>query len=491
MTDTRCDLLIVGAGPAGMAAACEARERGLSVIVADESASPGGQIYRDAATSPLQSVAALGRDYAAGRPLIERFLACGATYWPQTLVWQIAREPRDGHTETVAMLTRGSAVDAANGRAASGTLAVNARAVLIATGAQERPWPIRGWTLPGVMGVGAAQTMFKSAGLVPGAQTVLAGSGPLLWLFASQLLDAGRRIAAIVDTTPTNAYANALRHLPRALKAADYLLKGWRMMRAVRRAGIAIHRHARDVEIIGGERARAVRFVDGAGHAQQIDASLVLLHQGVMASTNLSRGTGCAHEWDAQAACWRPQTDAWCRSSVADVWIAGDGAGIGGAQAAIWAGTLAALDIAAQLGALDTPQRDRASRAPRAALNRHLAVRPLLDALYTPPAAARLPADDVIVCRCEEVTAGDIRRIARQGCMGPNQMKAFSRCGMGPCQGRWCGTTVGELIADAQKRTPADVGYYRVRAPVKPVTISQLAQAVPVDTDVERGEFPS
>jgi bacterioferritin-associated ferredoxin len=118
-------------------------------------------------------------------------------------------------------------------------------------------------------------------------------------------------------------------------------------------------------------------------------------------------------------------------------------------------------------------------------------VRPLLDALYTPPAAARLPADDVIVCRCEEVTAGDIRRIARQGCMGPNQMKAFSRCGMGPCQGRWCGTTVGELIADAQKRTPADVGYYRVRAPVKPVTISQLAQAVPVDTDVERGEFPS
>ena len=110
MTDTRCDLLIVGAGPAGMAAACEARERGLSVIVADESHAPGGQIYRDAATSPLQSIDALGRDYAAGRPLIERFLACGAQYLPQTLVWQIARETHGERAEVVAMLTRGSAV---------------------------------------------------------------------------------------------------------------------------------------------------------------------------------------------------------------------------------------------------------------------------------------------------------------------------------------------------------------------------------------------
>ncbi|SEK06000.1 FAD/NAD(P)-dependent oxidoreductase [Paraburkholderia diazotrophica] len=494
MTDTRCDLLIVGAGPAGMAAACEARERGLSVIVADEGHAPGGQIYRDVSTSPLRSIAALGKDYAAGRPLIEHFFACGAQYLPHTLVWQIGREERTGATEAVAMLTRGNAADAGNAHGldhASGTLAVHARAVLLATGAQERPWPIRGWTLPGVMGVGAAQTALKSAGLVPCAQTVLVGSGPLLWLFGSQLLEAGRRIAAIVDTTPPDAHTKALRHLPRALRAADYLLKGWRMMRAVRRAGIAIHHHALDVEIIGDTRAGAVRFVDGAGNARQIEASLMLLHQGVIPSTNLARATGCAHEWDARTACWHPQTDAWGRSSVADVWIAGDGAGIGGAQAAAFAGTLAALDVAAQLGALDTLTRDRASRAPRAALNHHLAVRPLLDALYTPPPASRLPTDEVIVCRCEEVTAGEIRRIAARGCTGPNQMKAFSRCGMGPCQGRLCGTTVGELIAHAQARDPADVGYYRIRAPVKPVTIAQLAQAMPVDTDVARGEFPS
>ncbi|EEA02736.1 BFD domain protein (2Fe-2S)-binding domain protein [Burkholderia sp. H160] len=491
MTDLRCDLLIVGAGPAGMAAACEARERGLAVIVADEGHAPGGQIYRDASGSPLRSVAALGKDYAAGRPLIERFRACGAQYLPQTLVWQIAHESDTDRTEPVAILTRGNPAEVDSASSQAGTLAVHARAVLIATGAQERPWPVRGWTLPGVMGAGAAQTVLKSAGLVPCAQTVLVGSGPLLWLFASQLVAAGRRIEAIVDTTPSNAYVNALRHVPRALRAADYLLKGWRMMRTVRRARIAIHRHARDVEVVGDTQARAVRFIDGEGNAHQIDASLVLLHQGVIPSSNLARATGCAHEWDAASACWRPQTDAWGRSSVAQVWIAGDGAGIGGAKAAACTGALAALDIAVQLDMLDASARNRASRVPRAALNRHLAIRPLLDALYTPQPESRLPADEVIVCRCEEVTAGEIRRIAALGCTGPNQMKAFSRCGMGPCQGRWCGTTVGELIASTQARDIADVGYYRIRAPVKPVTIAQLAQALPADADVARGEFPS
>jgi NAD(P)H-nitrite reductase large subunit len=124
-------------------------------------------------------------------------------------------------------------------------------------------------------------------------------------------------------------------------------------------------------------------------------------------------------------------------------------------------------------------------------MKRHLAVRPLLDALYTPPAALRRPADDVIVCRCEEVTAGEIRAIAAIGCQGPNQMKAFSRCGMGPCQGRWCGATVGELIAQVQERAVGDVGYYRIRAPIKPVTVDEIADSIALGDDFTRGEFPS
>jgi thioredoxin reductase len=481
-TQPQCDLLIVGAGPAGLSAAIEARRTGLQVIVADEGEAPGGQIYRNVAHSPLADAHVLGDDYLAGRDMIERFDASGAKLLSASTVWQIAFE----HNRLVAMLTRRP-----QGRDAGGTLDVAARAVLVATGAQERPWPVRGWTLPGVMGVGAAQTLLKSSGLVPSRGAVLAGCGPLLWLFASQLLNAGRQVSAIIDTTPRGAWRAAFPHALPALAGADYLLKGARMMRAVKRAGIPVHRAARAVSIEGAGQAERVCFVDEHGVPRSIDTSLVLLHQGVIPSTHLPRSLGCEHAWDAASACWRPRTDARGRSSVERIWIAGDGAGIGGAKAAAHAGTLAALDVARELGVLDAPSRDARSRSALRAMKRHLAVRPLLDALYTPRAALRRPADDVIVCRCEEVTAGEIRRIAALGCQGPNQMKAFSRCGMGPCQGRWCGTTVGELIAQVQERAVADVGYYRIRAPIKPVTVDEIADSIALDDDFTRGEFPS
>jgi NADPH-dependent 2,4-dienoyl-CoA reductase/sulfur reductase-like enzyme len=476
--ELQCDLLIVGAGPAGMAAAIEARGRGLSVIVADEGAHAGGQIYRQAAHSRVADTErVLGADYTAGRALIARFMASGAQYFPQTLVWQI--EP--GATISAMLTRRGEQ---------GGTTSVQTRALLLATGAQERPWPIRGWTLPGVMGVGAAQTMLKSGGLVPGPDTVLAGSGPLLWLYASQVLQAGRTLRAIVDTTPRGASLSALRHLPRALRASEYLFKGLRMMHAVRRSGIEIYRAAHDVEVLGDVQAKALRFRVG-DQQHEVAAGLILLHQGVVPGSNAARSIGCAHQWDEAQACWRPRLDSWGRSSVKRVWIAGDGAGIGGAKAAEHAGQLAALDIAADLQRIALAVRERDSRTARAALDRHLALRPLLDALYTPSSSLRRPADDVIVCRCEEVSAGEIRRIARLDCAGPNQMKAFSRCGMGPCQGRWCGTTVSELLAEVQGRRPEEVGYYRIRAPIKPVTIDELATALPSDNDFVRGEFPS
>jgi thioredoxin reductase len=477
MTQLKCDLLIVGAGPAGMRAAIVAQGAGLSVIVADEGEGAGGQIYRNAADSPLENIDVLGPDYVSGRALIQRFAQSGAKHLARCVVWQIAFEG----DRAVAMLTR----------AGEGSLEVEARAVLVATGAQERPWPVRGWTLAGVMGIGAAQTLLKSAGLAPSRDAVLAGSGPLLWLFASQLIEAGRDVRAIIDTTPRDAWRPALQHALPALRGADYLLKGLRMMRAVKRAGMPVYRNVTGFHVHGRDRAESVRFVDNQRMQRSIDTSLVLLHQGVIPSTQLARSLGCEHEWDARSACWRPRTDARGRSSVARVWIAGDGAGIGGAKAAAHAGAIAALDIARELGAIDAPSRDARSRAESRALHRHLAVRPLLDALYTPPAALRRPADDVIVCRCEEVSAGEIRRVASLGAQGPNQMKAFSRCGMGPCQGRWCGTTVGELIAEVQDRRVCDVGYYRIRAPIKPVTVQEIAESIALDDSFSRGEFPS
>src|SRR5205085_8058350 len=146
--------------------------------------------------------------------------------------------------------------------------------------------------------------------------------------------------------------------------------------------------------------------------------------------------------------------DEWGRTSLPKIAIAGDGAGIAGAEAAILSGRLAALDAAATLGRIEAAECDRRAQPIRAALARERAIRPFLDALYRPAPTVLMPAEDsVIACRCEEVTIGQIRRAVRLGALGPNQLKAFTRCGMGPCQGRICGPIVSAVLAE-ERRVP-------------------------------------
>jgi bacterioferritin-associated ferredoxin len=170
---------------------------------------------------------------------------------------------------------------------------------------------------------------------------------------------------------------------------------------------------------------------------------------------------------------------------MAGISVAGDGAGIAGAEAAAERGRIAALGAAYRLGRLDAARRDRAAAAPRATLARFERGRAFLDALYRPARAFRVPDGDTIVCRCEEVTAERIRATVPLGAAGPNQMKAFLRCGMGPCQGRLCGLTVAELIADARGVPVSEVGYYRLRPPVKPISLAELA-SMPKTEDSEK-----
>jgi len=181
------------------------------------------------------------------------------------------------------------------------------------------------------------------------------------------------------------------------------------------------------------------------------------------------------HHWDETQLCFVPEIDEWGRSSVAGVSIAGDGGGIAGAEAAAETGRLAALEAAWQLGKNDDFARDRHAGPYRAALAEARHGRRFLDVLYRPAAAFRRPGGDTLVCRCEEVTAQQVLDAVKGGATGPNQLKSFLRCGMGPCQGRLCGLTVTELIAKARNTAPGEVGYYRLRPPVKPITVAELA----------------
>jgi NADPH-dependent 2,4-dienoyl-CoA reductase/sulfur reductase-like enzyme len=247
-------------------------------------------------------------------------------------------------------------------------------------------------------------------------------------------------------------------------------------MRVLKRAGVPFHTGAENLAAEGDDGVEALRFTAG-GKAHRIETSTLLLHHGVVPNTQFTWSLRARHTWDDAQLCWRPEADNWGALDVPGIHVAGDGLGIGGALAAALQGELAALGAMHGLGRVTTAERDRLAAPLRAALREHLRIRPFLDALYRPKKANRIPADDVIVCRCEEVAAGAIRHFVALGCDGPNQAKAFGRCGMGPCQGRQCGLTVTELIADARGVTPAEVGYYRIRPPIKPISLGELAGA--------------
>jgi NADPH-dependent 2,4-dienoyl-CoA reductase/sulfur reductase-like enzyme len=453
------DLVVIGAGPAGIAVASTGAELGLKTVLIDEQPEPGGQIYRGierVAATRAAHLSLLGEDYGAGLALVRRFRAANVDYRPQTTVWQIDRD--------LTVHTRG----------ASGLSSIRSRQILIATGAMERAMPVPGWTLPRVMTCGAAQTLLKSAALVPDGRVVLAGAGPLLYLFASQLVRAGAKPFAILETPAQ--WRSALWHAPQFLLAPGYFSKGISMMRALRAAGVPIRRGIASLRLLGGERVERVSY-EWQGVQRDEPADLVLLHQGVVPNLNLAASLRCELAWDDRSRCFRPCLDAWGASSVAGVSIAGDGGGIIGARASELSGVIAALGAAHALGRITAGERDRRAAPVRAELASHLRARPFLDALYRPAQEWVAPRDpQTIVCRCEEVSAGEIRRlVTEQHCPGPNQMKAFVRCGMGPCQGRLCGLTVTELIAECRGVPQQDVGYYRIRPPVKPITIGDLA----------------
>jgi thioredoxin reductase/bacterioferritin-associated ferredoxin len=458
------ELAVIGAGPAGMAAAIAAAELGIDTVVLDEQATPGGQIYRSMTETPLRDPAILGEAYWRGAALVETFHASAAHYVPQATVWTVSREGEIGVS------------------VGGGVRMLNAKRVILATGAFERPFPIQGWTLPGVMTAGAAQILLKSAALVGSGRVVLAGTGPLLWLLAAQYLRAGGTLTTILETTLRGNLGRALPFLSGFLRSS-YLREGFELVAEVRRRANLI-RSVIALRAGGGDRLTDVTYRTSGGLEVNLRADTLLLHQGVAPNVNLAVAIGCKHIWNETQLCFVPVLDAWGQSSVETVAIAGDGAGIAGAVAAEQRGRLAALDAAHRLRRIEAAARDRMAAPHVGALREAQRGRRFLDRLFRPAKRFRVPRGQTLVCRCEEVTARQVRDAAALERIGPNQLKAYLRCGMGPCQGRLCGLTVTEMLAEAHGVSPDEVGYYRLRPPVKPITVGELASLPKTAADI-------
>jgi len=455
------DVIVIGAGPAGMRAATRCAQAGLATLLVDEQPGPGGQIYRGITMSAISDRAVLGADYWHGETLVEQLRRSTVDYRPQTTAWSVMPDDAD----------RRSYWEIGLSSAGKSSLA-RARHVIVATGAQERPFPIPGWTLPGVMTAGAAQILLKTAGLVASGKTVIAGNGPLLYLLVAQLAAAGARIERVLEiarATPSKVGAARAWDFVRS----PYLVKGLSIWRRAHRAA-PFHTGVTALRITGDTSATGIGYQRN-GRDYHVEADTVLLHQGVVPSINLTSALGCAHEWDALQRCFTVTRDTWGATTVDGISIVGDGAAIRGARVAELEGEIAALDVLSRLGVVSVAHRDAVAAPLRVALRRWLRGRAFLDARYRPADATCIPGGDTIVCRCEEITATQVADMTDHGVTGPNQMKAFLRCGMGPCQGRVCGLTVTEILARRCGLTPDETGYYRLRFPIKPVTLQELA----------------
>ncbi|MCP5089273.1 MAG: FAD-dependent oxidoreductase [Rhodobacteraceae bacterium] len=458
------DVLVIGAGPGGLSVASGLARAGACVQVIDEQPYAGGQIFRaseKSARAGNEIRGWLGEEYSGGLDLIRSAKRQERIDWQfATSVWDIRCE--DDHIE----------LGLVHGETASIT---QARHVVLASGAMERPAPFKGWTLPGVMGIGAAQTLFKDAGLVPENGVVLAGSGPLLYLFANQLLSAGVRPGAILDFAAKWVSAQHLVPLTRvAWHSRTALLKGLKWRSRIARAGIPHLFGVDELEAVGKDEVQGVHYRKG-GQSHQFETSLLLVHDGVIPNTHMTVAAGCDHNWLAQQQYWQPGLNDKGQTSQQGLWVVGDCAGIMGAEAAEIQGRIVARNIAGKLGLAIGKAEATQAQKDLAELKKLAALRQFIDLQYPPAKTFATPADDTVICRCEAVTAGEIREIAQLGCQGPNQARAFTRAGMGPCMGRGCGLSVSRLMAEVSGNDIEQVGHYSTRTPLKPVTLSQLA----------------
>jgi len=444
-------IVIVGAGPAGIAAASALVEHGHRPVVIDEARQAGGQVYRrpsgPVAVDPRRMLGAqfggYRRSHARWAALAERI-----DYRPETLAWNVA----GGRVHAL----RAEVVDT-----------VRCDALILATGATDRLLPVEGWTAPGVFSLGAAQVLLKDQGCLIGRRTVFCGSSPLLYLAALQYAQAGGEVAAVLDTAPASAKVASFSRLG---AEPGLMLRGLRWIAALRRLGVPIRLGVCPLRIeSGADGVRAIWFAGARGPAR-MPCDAVALGFGLRAETQLFELAGGRLRFDPAHRQYLPEMDGDGRCG-AGLYAAGDGSGIGGADAAEASGRLASLALLADLGAMpDTHEMAR--------LRRHVArlrrfQRALASAFPIPDWAAAA-ADGTVLCRCENISVGEVRRVLR-GRLPPgdvNRAKALTRCGMGRCQGRYCGLALAELMA-AETGTPlARMGWLRTQAPVKPLPLA-------------------
>jgi len=456
------DVAILGAGPAGAEAAGVAAQLGLSTVVIDEASAAGGQVYR----APAARVPEGDAHHAEGDALRAKLAQSAAVFRAGERVWNIARTS-DGVGALYDVATIG----------ARGLETAQARSLIVATGATERFYPRPGWTLPGVIGLAAATILLKSSKVLPGSRVVVAGAGPLLSLVAHLIIEAGGQVAALVDVSPLHEW---IRLSPRMAARPDLLARGMAWQFEIARHRVPVYRGYDVTRVLGANSVEAVEIArldkEGRHRPLMLEADALCLGYGLTPATEVYRLLGARHAYIPERGGWIPELDDAQRTSVPFLYGAGDGAGLLGAAAAPLTGTAAALTAAADLGALEDHRYREKANELRGRLAKASRFGTAMASIARPrPALVKHIDDSTIVCRCEDITAGEIRRAVNEGAENINALKFATRCGMGPCGGRVCGEAAASLMqCHGIDRTR--IGQFTARPPLRPISLGDVTR---------------
>jgi NADPH-dependent 2,4-dienoyl-CoA reductase/sulfur reductase-like enzyme len=470
------ELIIIGAGPGGIAAAVEAAEAGVAVKILDENPKPGGRIYGQLNDGfKLINPRFLGPDYEKGKALLTEFDAL--------------REKIDYRHDALVFGTFENREMAFHQAGKGGRLRYNK--LMVATGAYDRPVPFPGWTLPGVLTAGGAQTLVKMQRVLPGKNILFAGTGPLQLVVANQVLDGGGKVEAIIEAGEINNWLKLLKGFSRNW---GLLTDGLQYMRAIRKAGVPLLRKHIILEARGKNQVEEAviagvdkdwRPVEKTRRILKVDT--ICLGYGLVPSVELTRLLGCQHRYAPELGGWIPARTEDMETSVPGVFAVGDGAGVGGSAMAMLEGRIAGISIARSLGYISSEEAHKRKKPYLTDMKKISRLRDALDQISSPrPGLFELANDDTIICRCEELTLGDIKSAIDKGTSEMNELKRITRMGMGRCQGRMCAPAVQEIIARQTQTPAAEIQYLNQRPPIKLVPINVL-RSLPGEFEIRHG----
>ncbi|MBM6596297.1 FAD-dependent oxidoreductase [Microvirga pudoricolor] len=454
----RSDLIVIGAGPAGAHAALAASKLGLSVVLVDEQLQAGGQVWR----APWEaSVHDESQERKAGDQLRSALSSSNISLRYGRTVWSVGGNFR---------------VDAIG---ADGNETFEAPRLVSAMGAYERVVPFPGWTLPGVIGLAASTVILKSHRVIPASPVVVAGCGPLLFAVSAGIIKAGGRVAAIADLASARDWLGTA---PALALRPSMMTQGLQWAAQIAKARIPVFFQSTVLRAEGHEGLEKVIIgpVSRTGSPKPVSeacfhASCLIVGHGLVPGADIPRLLRAHIRFDRDLGGHVPVLDSCGRTSIAGLYATGDGSGIRGAETAVSHGKLVGLTAAQDAGRpLPSSWKSEVDQAHKKIAHVRSASIAMARLMALRPAQVDSIPSETIVCRCEDVTRDEIDKAIDCGARDINQLKHFTRCGMGPCQGRMCGDVIQELCALKLSIDRQAVGQWTARPPLRAVSLSDL-----------------